>query len=189
MSGVLSAKRYRKDTPLGVRLNIAGRLLRDSKDGRIPRGTVPAMAHEYGISKSTIYRIHKKAVNSLTNGHLDVSCKRKLKNAHKAKYEPLALLEALENVPFSDRTTVRDAARAIGVPPATFQYHVVTNGIAKRHCNCLKPILTDENKTARLEFAKTFVLDIENGMLQCHPRGRENIHDYAKRTKFLPNSF
>ncbi len=167
MSGVLSAKRFHKDTPLGVRLTIAGRLLKASKDGRIPRGTVPAMAHEYGVSKSTIYRIHRKAVKSLANGQLDVSCKRKLKNAHKAKYDPLALLEALEDVPFSERTTVRDAARAIGVPPATFQYHVVTNEIANRHCNCLKPILTDDNKAARLKFAKNFVLDIEDGIL--HP--------------------
>ncbi len=106
-----------------------------------------------------------KTVNSLTNGHLDVSCKRKIKNAHKAKYNPLALLKALENVPFSDRITVRDAAHAIGIPPATFQYHVVNREIAKRHSNCLKPILTDENKAAHLDFAKKFMLDIEDGVL------------------------
>ena len=163
MSGMLRAKRYKKDTPLGVRYAIAGRLLQASKDGRIPRGTVPAIAHEYGLSKSTIYRIHKKAVKSLEAGSFDLSPKRKPKNKHKVKHKPLALLEALEEIPFSDRTTVRDSARSLGIPPSTFRYHVVQHKIATRHSNCLKPILTDENKAARLEYAKSFVLDINTG--------------------------
>ncbi len=150
---------------MGIRLSIAGRLLEASKNGRIPTGTVPAIAKEYGVSKSTIYRIRKKAVTSLSNGRLDVSNERKKKTNKKDKYDPLALLEALEDVPYSDRTTVRDAARSIGISTSTFHDHVVKNEIANCHSNSLKPILTDANKAARLDFAKSFVLNIENGDL------------------------
>ncbi len=86
MSGTLHAKRFMKDTPLGVHYAIARGLFEASKDGHLPRGIVPTMAHEYGVSKSTIYRIRKKAVKSLESGSLDLSSKRKNKKEHKAKH-------------------------------------------------------------------------------------------------------
>ena len=107
---MLHEKRYKKDISLGVHLSIARRLLEVSKDGHIPRVTVPTIAHEYGLTKSTIYRIHRKPVKILETGSLYFSPQWKPKNNHKVKYKPLASLEALEDVPFSECTTVCDAA-------------------------------------------------------------------------------
>ncbi len=165
MSAPLRAKRFNQETPLGMRLSIAGKLLQSSKNGRILRGTVPAIANEYGISKSTIYRIHKKTVKSLADGKLDLSSARRKRCGRKAKNDPIALQQALEDVPFSERTTIRDAARSIGIPLSSFQYQLTTHDIARRHTNCLKPILTAANKAARYEFAKGLVVDVEDGVI------------------------
>ncbi len=70
-----------------------------------------------------------------------------------------------DNVPFTERTTIRDAARSIGLPLSSFQYQLTVRDIAKRHTNCLKPILTAENKAARFEYAKGFVLDVLDGII------------------------
>ncbi len=150
---------------MGKRISIAGKLLQSSKNGRILRGTVPAIVHEYGISRSTVYRINRKAVSSLANGKLDVSCARKKRCGKKAKHDTMALQEALEKVPFSERTTVCDAARSIGLPLSSFHYQVSVQELAQRHTNCLKPILTAENKAARFEYAKGFVLDVLDGII------------------------
>ncbi len=173
MSGVLRAKRVIKETPLPVRLCIVGRTLQAMKNGRIPPGTVPAIANEYGVSRQTIYRLHKKAVTSMANGCLDVSTARKKRCGRKAKYDPLVLQQDLENIPYSDRTTVRDAARALGIPHSSFHYQMKTQEFAKRHTNCLKPHLTEANKIARFEFAKNLVLNVKEGDIDpmmdvCH---------------------
>ncbi len=100
MTGILRARRVQSETPLGVRVLIARRLLQSSKDGCIPKGTVPSIAKEFGVSKSTIYRINRKAVKSLSEGCLDVSSQRKKCCGSKAKHDTMALQEALEGIPF-----------------------------------------------------------------------------------------
>ena len=127
LSGMLRAKQIRAETPLGVRIAIAGRLLHASKDGRIPRGTVPAIVRDFGVSKATVYRINKKAVTSLANGSFDVSSKRKNRCGRKAKHDTMALQEALEGIPFSGRTTA-----ALGKPFPT-RVFTTTKKICDQH--------------------------------------------------------
>ena len=71
----------------------------------------------------------------------------------------MALQEALENVPLLSHMTTCDATHSLKILNSTFNYQVHNIRYAKRHSNSLKPHLTPENKAARLEFSKLFVLD------------------------------
>ena len=164
MNNNLQTKRTNSDVPMEVRHAIVASLFGASKEGRCPKGTIPSIAAKYRVSKRTVYCLKNKAVKQLQDGVIDLTTQRK-NCGRKSKYEPLVLQEDLEKIPLSQRTTSRDAARALGLPQATFQYQIKTQGFAKRHSNALKPLLSEEHKKARLDFVKSFIADPRTGQL------------------------
>ena len=69
------------------------------------------------------------------------------------KWMPLLVVEALKEVPLSQRQTVRNTAAAMGMPVTTFFVLMKRDGAAVRHSSALKPYLTEENKLQRVLFS------------------------------------
>ena len=60
--------------------------------------------------------------------------------------------EGIKNIPLRKRRTQRKLAASLGVSKTTVQRWIVDSTI-RVHCNSLKPVLTEENKVARLIMA------------------------------------
>ena len=60
--------------------------------------------------------------------------------------------EGIKNIPLRKRRTQRKLAALLGVSKTTVQRWIVDSTI-QVHCNSLKPVLTEENKVARLIMA------------------------------------
>ena len=60
--------------------------------------------------------------------------------------------EGIKNIPLRKRRTQRKLAASLGVSKTTVQCWIVDSTI-RVHCNSLKPVLTEENKVARLIMA------------------------------------
>ena len=60
--------------------------------------------------------------------------------------------EGIKNIPLRKRRTQRKLAASLGVSKTTVQRWIVDSTIRVR-CNSLKPVLTEENKVARLIMA------------------------------------
>ena len=60
--------------------------------------------------------------------------------------------EGIKNIPLRKRRTQRKLAASLGVSKTTVQHWIVDSTI-RVHCNSLKPVLTEENKVARLIMA------------------------------------
>ena len=63
--------------------------------------------------------------------------------------------EGVKNVPLQKRCTQRKLALSMGVSKTTVDHWIVASTI-HIHCNSLKPVLTEENKVARLLMALHF---------------------------------
>ena len=87
MNNGLQSKRTNRDIPMEVPHAIVASLFIESKDGTLPKGTVPSIAAEYSVSRQTVYRLKQKAVKQLQNGQLDLSTQR-TNCGRKSKYDP-----------------------------------------------------------------------------------------------------
>ena len=67
--------------------------------------------------------------------------------------------EGIKNIPLRKRRTQRKLALLLGVSKMTVQRWIVDSTI-RVHCNSLKPVLTEENKVARLIMALVVILMI-----------------------------
>jgi len=60
--------------------------------------------------------------------------------------------EAITSIPFEQRTTLEDLARALGLSKSTVHKHL-REGKIERHSSSIKPYLTDENNKAQVQHA------------------------------------
>lgn len=60
------------------------------------------------------------------------------------------------NTPLRNRRTIRNTALSIGIPPTTL-WDILKRGNIRRVSTTLKPLLTDQNKRNRVEWALSFV--------------------------------
>ena len=78
------------------------------------------------------------------------------KNCRRLPIYPKEIIqEGVKNVPLWKRHTQRKPATLMGVSKTTVHHWIVALTICV-HCNSLKPILTEENKVARLLMALHF---------------------------------
>jgi hypothetical protein len=89
-------------------------------------------------------------MTSIPDEFFDTKKKGSAQNACKYVKEDLAV--ALAAIPLSKRQTLRHTAAALGIPATTF-HHFVKAGEVVRHTSALKPVLTEENMVARVEYA------------------------------------
>ncbi len=163
MSLQLAMGRKKPQLPTPRRSELVGRLFMATQKGALPRGTVPMVSEDLGIHRATAYRIYARAKQGMANGNLDVTA-RKARCGRKSKWDIPALQGQLEEIPLERRTTMRDAAKAIGIPLATFHRLMKTENLAICHRNSTKPTLTDQNKKERVEYVCRRA-DIDTGFI------------------------
>ncbi|KAG2778908.1 hypothetical protein PC116_g5185 [Phytophthora cactorum] len=112
------------------------------------RGAIKEVAAKFRVDRRTISRVWKKAkVEEARSGQLHADY------SGNARGRPMLdlseKLEKLRITPFDQRSTLCAASSACGVARATLQRRV-KGGQVVAHVSNVKPLLTDENKAARL---------------------------------------
>lgn len=132
-------------------------LLDASRDGVLPRGTTPAAMSAFHCSRTTVWRIwdlYKRSRVSKTTA-VDVSSRIKSNSGRKG-YNKTDLLAKIAAIPAKRRAKPRKIAAEIGVSVGVVR-RLVKAGALVKHSNTIKPLLTAQNRVARVEFACRFV--------------------------------
>ena len=128
------------------------------KNGRLEKGAIDAAKENFPFGKSQINRIWQRARGNVVDPNVqsDYTSKKMGNSGRKPKYSQEAVLATIGQTPFSQRQTLRSMSNATSIPASTL-CAMRKKGWFLRHSNAIKPLLTEENKIARLIFAKSFV--------------------------------
>ena len=123
-------------------------------DDSMRSGSFAIVAECFGVARLTVYRLWNRVVHTRAHGHI-ISPEFQ---SHKKKcgrppiYLSEFVREGIKNIPLRKRRTQRKLAASLGVSKTMVQRWIVDSTI-RVHCNSLKPVLTEENKVARLIMA------------------------------------
>ena len=125
----------------------------ETEDGMIS-GSFAMVAECFGVARSTVYRLWNRVVCTRAHGHIiSPEFQSHKKNCGRPPMYPSEFVrEGIKNIPLRKRRTQRKLAASLGVSKTTVQRWIVDSTIWV-HCNSLKPVLTEENKVARLIMA------------------------------------
>ena len=125
----------------------------ETEDGMIS-GSFAMVAECFGVARSTVYRLWNRVVRTRAHGHIiSPEFQSHKKNCGRPPMYPSEFVrEGIKNIPLRKRRTQRKLAASLGVSKTTVQRWIVDSTI-RVHCNSLKPVLTEENKVARLIMA------------------------------------
>ncbi|KAL5705947.1 hypothetical protein ACHQM5_024171 [Ranunculus cassubicifolius] len=146
--------RSRKTLTNQERQSIFETLLKQSENGKIKYGAFKQIAAIYSLNVRTVRRIWTQAKTCINSG-LDVDVSHKLTNRVGRKrivIDPSLIAE----IPLRNQTNIRSLANAANMSKTTM-HRRIKEGFMRPHSNALKPLLTDENKKARLRFCLSMV--------------------------------
>ncbi|KAF0699580.1 Aste57867_9868 [Aphanomyces stellatus] len=197
-SSASSPRRPRNLSDVDRRM-IYERLLEISVDGKLPRGSFVKAALHVSCHARTISRLWDQARASIAAGSAvaDTSAKMKgetftiLYNLHfgdillngvlvlgncgpKVKRRPSEIEAAIKAVAHHDRQTLRSTAFHSKIPKTIIIRHMAKENTLKGRSNRVKPLLTEDNKKARLKFVFNF---LRSGL--CGSHYFENMYNYV----------
>ena len=131
-------------------------------------GSFAMVAECFGVARSTVYRLWNRVVHTRAHGHIiSPEFQSHKKNCGRPPMYPSEFVrEGIKNIPLRKRRTQRKLAASLGVSKTTVQRWIVDSTF-RVHCNSLKPVLTEENKVARL------IMALES----CDPNDPSKFHD------------
>lgn len=152
-----SLKRKKPNTKNETRQAILLFLSQRHKNGRLVKGATEEAVTKFETSAQTIRRIWKLGRNGVLDPEksCDVSSKKKGNCGRKKKWEPESLQDMV-SIPLHDRQTLDRLSVCVGIAKTSL-WRLLQNGDIKRHSSSLKPLLSDENKRKRVDFARSFV--------------------------------
>ncbi|XP_071739090.1 uncharacterized protein [Rutidosis leptorrhynchoides] len=125
------------------------RLLQESSNGKLRKGSISDIANSYDVYTKTISRIWGRGKLHVNEESMaDVSLKKSKSVGRKKKKINFG---EVKDLPFRRQSNIRSIANSIGVSKSTLQRRV-QEGALRPHTNAVKPDLTEANKMARLEF-------------------------------------
>ncbi|CAN0260747.1 unnamed protein product, partial [Pylaiella littoralis] len=161
-------------------------LLKGSKNGKLGKGDLKRVGEQFQQHPQTISRLWKDCNKQKDAGEVDPNLdnKRKQKSGRKG-IDLVSIQAALAGIPIKNRTTIRGVAAALGIPRSTLFDNLKKLGLraASRY---LKPLLTDGNKTARLEWALRWVSSSAGGGHKFH-HFEDFVHIDEKWFYICPN--
>jgi len=131
-------------------------LVRQNSNGSLRPRAVTGAAKEFGTSTRTVQRLWKKAIASLQNGCLVAALSPNRKGRCGRKKKELDE-QAVRAVPLSKRKTIRSLADALKIPSSTL-FDRLKEKKLRRHSSSVRPLLTESNKQARVEYCKAAIL-------------------------------
>lgn len=141
-----------KDLSQAQRAAILRSLLHHSCEGKLPYGIIKDVAIQFEAHRDTVGRLWKSA--TIAPDALSVSSEiasKKTRRCGRRKEDREVIQVAIRAAPLRERTNYHWAEVATGIAKSTL-HRVVKEGFLKTEKESLKPILTTENKVARLRF-------------------------------------
>ena len=130
---------------------------RCSQEDVLKQGLVMAITKMFNMAHSTIYRLWECTECMCATGMIILLNLFHGKISRRAPYYLTEFIqEGVKNVPLRKRHMQQNLAMLMGVSKTTVHCWIVASTICV-HCNSLKPILTEENKWARLEMSLPFI--------------------------------
>jgi hypothetical protein len=127
-----------------------------SQDWELYHGAIAEVAAEYGVARSTIWRLWQNAMKARVDG-LRMSpavLSKKKARGRKPIYEKDKISQHVRDVPLNNRKTMRGLAAGLGVSLTTvFRWTHDKEPSLKMHGSAIKPTLTEDNKVQRALFA------------------------------------
>ncbi|ETV67858.1 hypothetical protein H257_15982 [Aphanomyces astaci] len=117
--------------------------------GKLPHGSIKAGAAALNLNRKTVSGIWK---DFLTQG--SSPSKKAGRVGRKLRYTPEHVTQLVQELPQEERSTMRDIATATGLTMGTICRNL-KSGTLERRSSRLKPLLTDENRTERIEFCRS----------------------------------
>ncbi|KAE8896586.1 hypothetical protein PF003_g19167 [Phytophthora fragariae] len=125
-------------------------LLARAHDGKPRRGAIKEVAGNFSVHEKTISRLWKRAkTNAAQHGVYEATTLKHLTGRRPRDLK--AVLERLRHVDVQQRTTIRSAAVACGVP-ATTLFRRLKQGKLRSCTSVTRPLLTPANLQARIKF-------------------------------------
>ncbi|ETW03977.1 hypothetical protein H310_04385 [Aphanomyces invadans] len=113
--------------------------------GKLPRGTIKAIAARFDLNRGTIRTVWTRYKNG-------VSMSRKPgRVGPRTRYTAEEITTLIKDVPLQQRSTLRDLSEATGISTFTLS-RALKNGVVHRRSSRLKPLLTEYNKRERIAF-------------------------------------
>ncbi|ETW05997.1 hypothetical protein H310_03616 [Aphanomyces invadans] len=113
--------------------------------GKLPRGTIKAIAARFDLNRGTIRTVWTRYKNG-------VSMSRKTgRVGPRTRYTAEEITTLIKDVPLQQRSTLRDLSEATGISTFTLS-RSLKNGVVHRRSSRLKPLLTEYNKRERIAF-------------------------------------
>ncbi|CAN0136468.1 unnamed protein product [Pylaiella littoralis] len=116
----------------------------------------------FGCYWKTISRLWRRYNNQRNSGVISPDMTNFHKRSGQKGIDKQALRDKLVTVPIENRTTLRGLAAALSNPQSTLSVNLKALGI-KGSRQYLKPLLTDEGKRNRLDWALSFVREMPGG--------------------------
>lgn len=127
-----------------------------SDTGRPKKGVYDRLAQLYGYTRRGIQDMWKKHKPMAMNKNIPFKVVRKKGSGRKRKHTVGAIKEVVKAVPLTNRKRIRSLAKAIKVPRSTL-HRFLKEGVLQRTRSSIKPLLTEANKQARINWVKSQV--------------------------------
>ena len=156
-SGSVGGSVKRKNLTSSQKRAAIAELLKGSNNGKLCRGDLKRVGEQFEQHPETISRLWKSFNQQKEDGVVDPNLDNRRKvNSGRKGIDLVAVRSALKEIPIKSRTTIRGVAAALGVPKMTLFDNLKKLGL-RATSRFLKPLLTDDNKKARLEWALRWV--------------------------------
>lgn len=145
-------------------------MLENSTNMKVKKGFKTIAAAKFSTSTRTITRIWALGKQHISNG---IEFSSKSRNATRKRVHIDSNM--IREVPFRRRTNIRSLASAINVSKSTL-HRRVREGFMRPNTNAIKPLLTDDNKKARLRFCLPMLTHDINSNISLFPSMMNFIH-------------
>ncbi|CAM9645655.1 unnamed protein product, partial [Ascophyllum nodosum] len=148
----------RKNLTTSQKRGMIDELFKGSTNGVLIHGDLGRVADMNGQHRYTVSKYWKESKKQKDAGVEDPDLHNKRRgNSGKKGIDLAPLLEALKEIPLKNRTTQRSIAAFLGIAQSTLFNNLKKLGL--RSCSrFLKPLLTDDGKARRLEWALRWVI-------------------------------
>lgn len=128
-------------------------LLQLKNGNNLRRGAINETAAKFDVSRLTVSNIWQRAKMQFRSGAIsaDVSAKKK-GNCGRKRKNYTDEIDNIRNIPVDSRGTIRSVSSAANIPPTTL-FNIFKRGEQIRRVSSrVKPLLTEDNKKARLMY-------------------------------------
>jgi len=128
------------------------------KNGRLVKGAIEEAKKNFPFKDTQIKLIWRKARAGAVDPdvQVDYTTQKVGNSGRKAKYDKQKVLNIIQRLTVSQHRNLRALSCAMSISRSALG-RMRKAGWFVWHSNAIKPFLTEENKMARLEFAKSFV--------------------------------